>query len=176
MTDVFRNIRRVVTGVDPLGRSCIHFDDGGHDLGGNIELWSTEAADRTDLDPAAGPLGLLPPPGGSKARYVVIPPESAADGLSTEQRRAEARAFFVSMQAEHVLVDDVDHPHAHRTQTIDYIVVLAGELSLTLGTEERTLRPGNVVVQRGTSHAWINRGATPALFVAIMVDAPDAGR
>lgn len=176
MTDESPNIRRVVTGVDSFGRSCVRFDDAGHDLGGNIELWSTGVDDRSDLDPAAGPLSLLPPRGGSKARYVVIPPESAADGLSAAQRRAQARAFFASMQAEHVLVDDIDHPHAHRTQTIDYIVVLAGELSLALGTGEQALRPGDVVVQRGTSHAWINRGATPALFLAIMVDAPDAGR
>ena len=119
--------RRIVTGHDAAGRSCIAFDDPGHQHGGNVELWSTGGSGPSAEDPVAGPSRLLPPAGGTNIRYV-------------------------------------------RTRTTDYIVMLAGEVSLLLEDGERLVRPGDVVVQRGTSHAWVNRGSAPAIFVAVMMD------
>jgi quercetin dioxygenase-like cupin family protein len=58
----------------------------------------------------------------------------------------------------------------HRTETIDYGVVLAGEVVLALSDSETTLRAGDVVIQRGTDHRWENRGAEPARVAFILVD------
>ncbi len=162
--------RRVVTGHDAAGLSCVELDDSGHSHGGNVELWSTGDAE-PGADPAARPSRLLPPAGGTNIRYVVIQPEAAEAGLSTEERRDGARAFFDSMGAGDALVMSIPHPHAHRTPTTDYIVMLSGEVTLMLEAGERPVRPGDVVVQRGTSHAWVNRGSEPAVFVAVMLDA-----
>jgi len=59
----------------------------------------------------------------------------------------------------------------HATPTVDYIMVLSGELTLSLGDgSERVLAPGDVVVQRGTEHAWTVAGPEPAVFLAIITD------
>lgn len=67
------------------------------------------------------------------------------------------------------------HPGMHRTETIDYITVLQGELTLVLTQHEIVLRPFDTVVQRGTSHAWANRGSETALFAAVTIDLSVAG-
>jgi quercetin dioxygenase-like cupin family protein len=66
-------------------------------------------------------------------------------------------------------------PHMHKTETIDYIVVLAGTLSMLLddGTE-LTMRPHDVMVQRGTVHGWANRGNEPCRFATVVIDATGA--
>ncbi len=59
----------------------------------------------------------------------------------------------------------------HRTSTLDYVVVLQGEIVLVLDDSEVTLRPGDVVVQRGTDHAWENRASEPARMAFFHIDA-----
>ncbi|KKM91021.1 hypothetical protein LCGC14_1232730 [marine sediment metagenome] len=59
----------------------------------------------------------------------------------------------------------------HTTKTVDYIILLQGEVTLLLDEEEVELKPFDVVIQRGTNHAWINKGSTPALLAAILIDA-----
>jgi len=59
----------------------------------------------------------------------------------------------------------------HRTRSIDYGVVLEGEVVLLLSDSERVLRPGDVVIQRGTDHVWENRSEKPARMVFILIDA-----
>jgi hypothetical protein len=63
------------------------------------------------------------------------------------------------------------HPGMHKTHTIDYIVPLSGEVTLLLDKGEADLKPFDVVVQRGTSHAWVNKGKEPALIAAVLIDA-----
>jgi len=58
----------------------------------------------------------------------------------------------------------------HRTASIDYGIVLEGEITLVLDDSEVTLGPGDIVVQRGTDHAWANRGQVPARVVFVLVD------
>jgi len=57
------------------------------------------------------------------------------------------------------------HPFMHRTQTIDYAVVLKGEITMLLDDQDVVLKEGDVVIQRGTNHAWSNRSDKPALNV-----------
>ena len=59
----------------------------------------------------------------------------------------------------------------HKTKTIDYIILLEGNVTLLLDDDEVQLKPFDVVVQRGTNHAWINNGSEPALFIAVLIDA-----
>jgi quercetin dioxygenase-like cupin family protein len=58
----------------------------------------------------------------------------------------------------------------HKTDTIDYIILLEGDVTLILDKEEVDLKPHDVVVQRGTNHAWVNNGNNPALLIAVLID------
>jgi quercetin dioxygenase-like cupin family protein len=63
----------------------------------------------------------------------------------------------------------------HRTETIDYAIVLAGELDMEMDDSTITLKAGDVVIQRGTNHAWVNRGTRPARIAFVLVDAKPLG-
>jgi quercetin dioxygenase-like cupin family protein len=75
------------------------------------------------------------------------------------------------MDAAHCCSDTSRHPGMHKTRTIDYVVLLSGEVTLLLDKGEVDLKPFDVVVQRGTSHAWVNNGKEPALIAAMRIDA-----
>ena len=74
------------------------------------------------------------------------------------------------MGASHERVDTTRHPAMHKTKTIDYIILLNGDVTLLLDENEVRLKPFNVVVQRGTNHAWVNNGSEPALLIAVLID------
>ena len=74
------------------------------------------------------------------------------------------------MGAAHHRVDTSRHPAMHKTETVDYIILLKGEVTLILDEEEVALKPFDVVVQRGTNHAWANNGSEPALLIAVLID------
>ena len=78
---------------------------------------------------------------------------------------------FKRIGAEHERVDTTRDPTMHKTKTIDYIILLEGNVTLLLDDDEVQLKPFDVVVQRGTNHAWINNGSEPALFIAVLIDA-----
>jgi quercetin dioxygenase-like cupin family protein len=67
-------------------------------------------------------------------------------------------------------VDTRKHPAMHKTETIDYIILLKGDVTLILDNDEVNLKPFDVVVQRGTNHAWVNNGDEPALLTAVLID------
>jgi mannose-6-phosphate isomerase-like protein (cupin superfamily) len=165
----------VVTGHDREGKSVVLFDGAPPATIGNlVELWATEstpANNRGDGEGIMRPSRLAPPDSGSVFRYFRVPPESAAAALDPAAREGMVRARFAAMQAEAALVDTARHPAMHRTRTIDYVIVLSGRVTLLLDAGEVELEPFDAVVQRGTNHAWVNRGEEPALLVAVLVDA-----
>ena len=65
----------------------------------------------------------------------------------------------------------VTHPLMHRTRSVDYAVILSGEIDMTLDDAVVHLRPGDVVVQQATNHAWINRGTQPCRILFVLMDA-----
>ena len=72
--------------------------------------------------------------------------------------------------------DSREHPRdpaMHRTKTIDYALVISGEIDMLLDDSEVHLKPGDVVIQRGTNHAWVNRGHAPCKVAFVLVDAKD---
>jgi len=77
---------------------------------------------------------------------------------------------FEKIGAAHHRVDTKKHPAMHKTETIDYIILLQGDVTLILDEEEIDLKPFDVVVQRGTNHAWVNNGDEPALLIAVLID------
>jgi hypothetical protein len=104
-------------------------------------------------------------------RYFTIAPESETAALDAKTHAAQVRQMFASIGAEDALVDTTRHPAMHRTRTIDYIVLLSGKVTLLLDEGDIELEPFDVVVQRGTNHAWVNHGTEPALLVGILIDA-----
>lgn len=168
--------RRVVTGHNASGKSVVIIDGPparifGTDLRGLAEVWNTDiapvnsqdATDRADID-----VVLSPDISGSKFRFFAIAPEDP--DLSDAEREARISERFAAMGAAHERVDTSRHAAMHLTKTVDYIILLSGEVTLLLDEDERDLKPFDVVVQRGTNHAWINKGKEPALLVAVLID------
>ena len=171
------NLRRVVTGNDANGKSVVVIDGPpGNLLGtgsaGLAQMWQTEGPTvdpRSADDGVPAALTLLPPAGGSKFLFFAIQPEDPT--LSAAQIEERAAAGFAAMGAAEARRETSRHPRMHATATVDYIIVLEGEVTLLLDDDERHLAPFDVVVQRGTNHAWINRGSAPALLASILIDA-----
>jgi mannose-6-phosphate isomerase-like protein (cupin superfamily) len=63
----------------------------------------------------------------------------------------------------------------HRTETVDYAIVLAGEIDMVMDDSTVTLRTGDVVIQRGTNHSWVNRGTQPVRIAFVLIDAKPLG-
>jgi len=169
-------MRRIVTGHNEKGKSMITLDGPparsiGEDVGGLFELWNTDGEDvnSTDnLDRADQDIILSPPSGGTKFRYFQINP--IPEGIPENVMQDMAAEAFEKIGAAHHRIDTSKHPAMHKTETIDYIILLKGDVTLILDEEEIDLEPFDVVVQRGTNHAWVNNGTEPALLIAVLVD------
>ena len=169
-------MRRIVTGHNEKGKSIITLDGPparsiGEDVGGLFELWNTDGEDvnSTDnLDRADQDIILSPPSGGTKFRYFQINP--IPEGIPEDVMQDMAAEAFEKIGAAHHRIDTSKHPAMHKTETIDYIILLKGDVTLILDEEEIDLEPFDVVVQRGTNHAWVNNGTEPALLIAVLVD------
>lgn len=169
-------MRRIVTGHDEKGKSVITIDGPparslGEEAGGLYELWNTDGNEINTLDEidrADGEVLLSPPNGGTKFRYFQINP--TPEGVPADLIEAATAEAFEKMGAARHRVDTTRHPAMHKTKTIDYIILLKGDVTLLLDNEEVDLKPFDVVVQRGTNHAWVNNGNEPALFIAVLID------
>jgi|TARA_B110000438_G_C15764554_1_gene628915 mannose-6-phosphate isomerase-like protein (cupin superfamily) len=169
-------MRRIVTGHNQEGRSIITIDGPparsiGEDVGGLFELWNTDGNiidTKDNLDRADQDIILSPPTGGTKFRYFQINP--TPEGIPMEIMQEIAADAFEKIGAGHHRVDTSKHPAMHKTETIDYIILLKGDVTLILDEDEVTLKPHDVVVQRGTNHAWVNNGDEPALLIAVLID------
>ena len=169
-------MRRIVTGHNEKGKSIITLDGPparsiGEDVGGLFELWNTdgeEVISNDSLDRADQEIILSPPSGGTKFRYFQINP--IPEGIPEDVMQDMAAEAFEKIGAAHHRIDTSKHPAMHKTETIDYIILLKGDVTLILDEEEIDLEPFDVVVQRGTNHAWVNNGTEPALLIAVLVD------
>ena len=169
-------MRRIVTGHNEDGRSIITIDGPparsiGEDVGGLFELWNTDGNiidTKDNLDRADQDIILSPPTGGTKFRYFQINP--TPEGIPIEIMQEIAADAFEKIGAGHHRIDTSKHPAMHKTETIDYIILLKGDVTLILDEDEVTLKPHEVVVQRGTNHAWVNNGDEPALLIAVLID------
>jgi hypothetical protein len=175
-----RPIRRVVTGHNAQGRA-VFISDGPapavHDRGPGAtavtELWETSATPASNADPTVGrPQRLPPPKNGSKFRVVEYPPDSkrvaalhAAGSAEDANAKSEGYARDVANKR---------HPGFHKTATIDYAIVLSGEIYALMDEGELLLKTGDVLIQRGTNHAWSNRTEQPCCVAFVLIDADPA--
>lgn len=174
-------IRRIVTGHDAQGRSNITFEGVASnvmDLEGwpglrITELWATEEMpidNDGQVDRGARPIRHDPTPNGTIFRVVEIPPEPAS-GVDTS-------AAFAQMGSHNVpdAGDRARHAMMHVTDSVDYLVVMSGEMHMLMEDGEVLLKTGDCIVQRGTKHAWVNRSGKPCIIAAVLVDAKRAAR
>jgi mannose-6-phosphate isomerase-like protein (cupin superfamily) len=174
--------RRVVTGHDSAGRAVIQEDGapprmiafGGEGGVTFHEVWNTQATpapiDAASGEPEEQGIVLAPPANGTRIRLVDFPPEGGdGDSLTMEQRRER---FAQIGAADAVVSGDAAsrHAHMHRTETIDYGIVLDGEIVLIMDEGETTVRQGDIVIQRGTNHAWANRSDRPCRVAFVLID------
>jgi len=115
---------------------------------------------------------MLPPPRGSVCRIVTIPPDEAFRGKVGAR---DVAAFFHAMGAPDASTysPNAPHPYMQKTRTLDFCLVIEGEITLVLDTEEVQLTAGDTVVQRGTNHAWSNRSSRLCTIAISSHDAAD---
>jgi hypothetical protein len=175
-------VRRVVTGHDAEGRAVFVEDApvprvqriGGPQGPLFFEVWNTAATpapiDRASGEPAESGIQLAPPRGGTRIRILDIPPEDdSIDKLTPEQAKAHFAEVGAAAASSHA-GSGSRHAFMHRTETIDYGIVLEGELTLILDIGEAVVRAGDIVIQRGTNHGWANRSGRHCRIAFILID------
>jgi mannose-6-phosphate isomerase-like protein (cupin superfamily) len=170
-----RSVRRVVTGHDAQGQAIIQSDgptDRVYDKLGQDglvfhEIWNTQETpariDRAGGQPLEDRLTLAPPKGGARIRVLDIPPDDPTLELDEVFDNIAASENYKGATSDR-------HASFHRTQTVDYGIVLEGELVLIMDVGETTVRAGDIVVQRGTNHGWANRTDKPCRIAFILID------
>lgn len=138
------------------------------------EVWNTRSTpvpiDHASGEPPEEGIRLAPPKHGTRIRVLDIPPDS--DDLQ-HVTPEQARAHFAEIgagDAASLPSGDARHAHMHRTETIDYGIVLEGEIVLLMDEGETTVGPGDIVIQRGTNHAWANRTGQNCRIAFILID------
>jgi len=169
-------VRRIVTGHDARGRSVVLLDgDSPHSFllekAGGLrltELWETRSspADNSGSgDAAEHERRIEPVDGGTVFRVIEYPPDRA------RLKTLDPDRFFHGMGVRAADAATRRHPGMHRTDTVDYCVVLSGEVWAVLDKSEVLLRAGDCLVQRGTNHAWSNRSEEPCIIAFVLIDA-----
>ncbi len=172
-------IRRIVTGLDAKGRSVFASDAPSPHVTalpgiaglGITEIWKTTSTP-ADATATADPITTVqpdPPRGGTIFRIVEFPPDASwRDKVDVQQAVAP-----IGEEGKRALAtgDAARHPMMHKTQSVDYAIVLSGEIWAVLDEGERKMTAGDVLVQMGTSHAWANRGTAPSRVAFVLIDA-----
>ena len=148
-------VRRIVTGHDDNGKAIVASDERmtgvsgrGRDYISRCEIWSTDKmpVDNSEAAAAAQRAGFV-----VRHNYV-------GSGQGTVVRITEFAPGAPKFM--------------HRTETVDYAILLSGECDLELDDGKTVhLKQGYIVVQRGTMHAWVNNGSVPCVFAFILIDA-----
>jgi mannose-6-phosphate isomerase-like protein (cupin superfamily) len=176
MTDELNSLRRVVTTLDENDKAVVLLDGqiGSRKVrpGKNNSptvIWSTESVpakiggneDRAKLETARSPVT-----GGTIFRVIDYPP------VTPEMELIDGNAGRADIAHEPVTRGlPPSHAFMHRTRTIDYVVVLQGEIDMLLDDSTVHLKAGDVMVQQGTNHAWVNRGTEVCRIALVLVDA-----
>jgi len=176
-----KEIRRVVTGHDERGRAKVISDGPAPFVHVNkidpnwysIDLYRTHETPALitagDAETTEGPRRQMPTKNGTVLRINHFPPESEAVRQMTPEDSRRAFAGLGNEQAA-TFGKGGRHPLMHRTETVDYAIVLSGEITMVLDDQDVILHAGDIVIQRGTNHAWSNRSDAPAMVVFVLID------
>ena len=176
-----RRFRRIVTGHDTQGRSVILSDE----LSPHVmpimdqpnfavsDFWKTDSTPTdngaaTAEDPCRLPIKVAPPENGSVFRVVQFPPDK--DWAAKAAAMGGSVAIDETAKAAHT-TGAVRHAHMHRTRSLDYAIVLSGEIWAVMDQGETKMVAGDVLIQRGTNHAWANRSNAPCIVAFVLIDA-----
>lgn len=174
-------VRRVVTGHDENGKGVV-ISDGpapyvhstpirpGYFSTDIFRTFETPALIKTHQEETTlGPRRQLPTKGGSVLRINHFPPESNGNEHMDVQA---SKALFESLgnAAGSSFEKNGRHPLMHRTETIDYAIILSGEITMLLDDSEVLLKTGDILIQCGTDHAWTNRSNAPCVVAFILID------
>ena len=182
MTHPIKPVRRIVTIDDANGKSLAIEDRASPDVRtdparpgyASTRIWATTASppriEKQYRDALLSANMMEPPPHGSLCRIVTIPPD---DGWRRTVGAAAVAAFFAAMGSPRAAAGGTGapHPYMQKTRTLDFCLVLEGEVTLVLDDEEVALSAGDTVVQRGTNHAWSNRSDAPCRIAISSHDA-----
>jgi hypothetical protein len=171
-----KQIRRIVTGHNAAGKSTIAQDGYATSILElpavpglrATDLWETTTAPAdlsSDADPVARPVHLEPAPTGTICRIVEFPPDAAI------RNRVESKEVFAALGASHAVDTTSATPMMHKTASVDYAIVLGGEIWAVMDEGETCMKAGDVLIQRGTNHAWSNRTQEPAWVAFVLVGA-----
>lgn len=172
-----KEVRRVITTHDETGKAVILMDgptphreqrDNGAVL---FNLWcsdETPAKIAGKEDKMARKIGIPPPRNGSVVRMIDIPPIGDVSKLDVEAMQRHLGPEHSSPKAR-----KPRHPMMHRTRTIDYAIIMAGEIDMLLDNSEVHLKAGDILVQNATNHAWVNRGKEPCRICFVLIDAEE---
>ena len=168
-------IRRVVTGLDDRNHSVVLFDSqmplravGPGIVATNFWITDDYPPSLTKQDPSGRQIGTAPPDNGTKFRVVEfasldaageakLPPEMIEKGITNSPAKGIP----------------VKHPLMHRTRSLDYAVILSGEIDMLLDDTSVHLKQGDVIVQQATNHAWVNRGTQPCRILFVLLDSKE---
>ena len=172
------DVRRVVTTIDSNDKAVVLIDGATPHKKVRPQtqtvsrlLWVTDqtpadlsgSADRAAID-----IGIMPPRGGTVFRIVDFPPLGPeVDKLSNDHMHHQLGGEAPKRGLP------PSHPFMHRTRTIDYAIVMHGEIDMLLDDSEIHLKAGDVLVQQGTNHAWVNRGKETCRVAFILIDSKE---
>ncbi|GAA0225671.1 cupin domain-containing protein [Marinomonas primoryensis] len=176
----FPDIYRVVTGHDENGNAII-LEKGPLNTVMDLEavpgtkfheVWNTSDTPapitNAQTDPTLGPVVLPPMKAGTRIRFVDIPPDTE-EFLTQGEGKMKDMFSKVGDEDASTVKEDSPHPLMHRTESVDYGIVIEGELTLIVDNGEAILKPGSVVIQRGTNHAWANRSGKMCRILFILI-------
>jgi len=172
MTMELRSTRRIVTGHDDKGKAVVLFDKAeqakqrGHNS--MTMLWVTTEFPvnvAVAADMAATQVGVPPPANGTIFRIVDFAPTPTGGYGAVDHHQ-----ILLNMGIDPATQGYARHENTHRTRTIDYAIVLDGEIDMLLDDTEVHVKAGDILVQQGTNHAWVNNSGKPCRIAFILID------
>jgi mannose-6-phosphate isomerase-like protein (cupin superfamily) len=167
------DIHRVVTGLDANNRSTTLFDsimplEVGKSGNPGAVLWTTDTspAGFSQDDTGKRPIGIAPPDNGTVIRVVEFPPIDDAKVASMDPNFM-MKVVGANAPARGV---PVSNPLMHRTRTVDYAIVMSGEIDMMLDDKTVHLKAGDVAIQQATNHAWLNHSKEPCRVIFVLMD------
>jgi len=171
-----KKFRRVVTGVDTNGKAIVVSDEHANNILHRetrpgvalTNLWQIGIEKQSFSgfqDTVSGPFVLHPPKRGSVFRVIQFDPEDKEFIKNVDGKKA-----FAAMGASSNIVANARHPYMHKTESVDYSIVLKGSITMLLDGDDVELKEGDVVIQRGTNHAWSNRGTESCFMLFVLND------